>query len=306
MIKIYPLLIVYEQIRNKAKRRLAICSRIIALTITLTLLAMPLTVNIGCNPLGDSQARAAEKPKTEQLITPHDLQEYQKIARKFAAAQKSEGKAYTFSLSGMTNDDIEMLEQNAQLANEQSKKAFSLIKDLTKSFAPSLDLEKIGVSPSPNKIPLWKSGRKGDLVKNTRIGFDIIKRASKIAENVSGVGRIDPFAPLANLGDYQRVNQTTKGNFPSSLRSEGTTEPRTISSQDSNLRKSNVIERKSTGIQLKGTAISSQPAAILAINGISHLVSRGDVVAGMKVIEIREDEIVLDKNGKRYDLTLSH
>jgi len=284
MTKNYPLPTVYNH-------------NIIALTITLVLLAIPLIVTMGCSPTENAQAMEAESVKSEELISLQDINQ--------AIQALQEGQETV----AITDIDIEMIEQSARLANEESKKAFSLINSLKKHFVPSgnqlglpLRFVQDYVSPSPNKNK--------NLMKAPRRKSDIIRRASKIAQNVEGVGKSDPFAPPREMAQFHPVSGGGLLNLiATNITNPKVVSPKVLSRSEPirlpNQRQSNVVKRKSTAIQLRGIAISNQSAAMLEIYGTAHIVSQGDVVAGMKVIEIREDGIVLDKSGKKYNLTLS-
>jgi len=239
---------------------------------------------MGCSPAENSHARAAESIKPLQSLQVQNFQEEQETVN-------------------ITDSALEIMEQSALLANEESKKAFRLINSLKKQFAPSdnqmelpLRFGQNCVAPSPNKNKTS--------VKNTRSKSDIISRASEIAENVDGVGKINPFAPPKEMAEYHLID-VGGVNRRTTLTTKPTTVSRNEPMRSPNPSKSKAAKQKSTAIQLKGTAISNQSAAIIEINGTSYIVSHGDVVAGMKVIEIQEDRIVLDKNGKEYNLTLS-
>jgi len=252
----------------------------------LVLLAAPLIVTIGCNPSGNSQANAAEStttleaPGTEGTIPLPDLQALQEI-------QESQKKVR--EVADMASGNVELIAQSAQLANKQAQQALSLLKN----FIPSGDHTEFPLQFEGAHDASSQSQNKR-LVRNTQGKSDIISKASKIAENVAGVGKSDPFAPPAGTWAYQSINLIPR-----------IIEPKVINNQYSSPQKSNVVKRNSTPIQLKGVAISDQPSAILEIDSISHIVSQGDVVAGIRVIEIREEGIVLNKKGKRYNLTLS-
>ena len=258
---------------------------------------------MGCNPSGNSQANTTESPQPEEAIslpnlqTLQNLQEAQKSVQEAAvisaADSDDDGPKFSSQYSFSDENKIEMMEQRAQLANEEAKKALSLINSLG-DFLPAGTEFPLRFEEAKETYDSSSRNKNRRLVKNQRGGSDIISRASKIAESVDGVGKSDPFLPPVEVGVYQGIGLISR-----------ILEPKAVVRQSSNPSKPNVYKRKFSPIQLKGTAISKQSSAILEIEGIAHIVFQGDVLAGMKVVEIREEKIVLDKKGKRYTLTLS-